>query len=89
MQDKNVLNAIGITNNNYKKNNNSNAKNNTVAMLIKVLAVIFTIIFSMYGFYLIDKVDYAILIIILSIVSGIFTYALGEIIQLLQDIKNK
>jgi hypothetical protein len=63
-------------------------KTNTVSKIIKTIALIWGIIGIIYGFYLIDRSDFAIAIIISSFISSIFTFGLGEIIQLLQNIDN-
>ena len=58
----------------------------------KALAIVEVVIGVIFGIYAIDGLNMdegAIVIIIASIISAIFTYALGEIIQLLEDIKNK
>lgn len=80
----------------YSNNNISNYSNelrtNIVARIIKVIALIGGIIGVIFGFTLLDSYsseELAFPIIIASIVSAIFVYALGEIIQLLEDIKNK
>lgn len=87
MANRDDLRAIGITSN--YSNNENYTKNNKVASIIKVLAVITGIAGFIIGFNSIDKFDFAIPIIVASIISSIFIYALGEIIQLLEDIKNK
>ncbi len=73
-------------------NYSNDLKTNVVARIIKVIAIIGGFIGIIYGFNLLDSYhteDIAFPIIIASIVSAIFVYALGEIIQLLEDIKNK
>lgn len=65
---------------------------NAVANIIKVIAIIGAIIGIIYGCTLLDSSyteGVAVVYIAVSIVSAIFIYALGEIIQLLEDIKNK
>lgn len=67
-------------------------KGNKVALIIKVISVIASIIgiiasLTLFGSSYTE--DLAIIYLIVSIVGGIFSYALGEIIQLLEDIKNK
>lgn len=80
------LRAIGIRGN----SNNHNVKTtitNSVANIIKALAILEVIIAIVVGLITIE--EFGILVIIGSIISAIFIYALGEIIQLLEDIKNK
>ena len=66
-----------------------NNKTNKVANIIQIVAIITGFIGTFYGFTMIEDSDFAIPIIIASIVSAIFVYGFGEIIQLLEDIKNK
>lgn len=83
-------NNINETNNKVNKTNNSNINN--VAKTIKTIAIIEVIISCIYGVYSIDKMNsdaIGIGIIVAGIVSSVFIYAFGEIIQLLEDIKNK
>lgn len=76
---------------NYSKTNSR--KNNIVATILKSISII-NIIICIIGLIIggsslgIDLVT-AVTIIIVVAVSSIFIYALGEIIQLLEDIKNK
>lgn len=91
MANKEELEAMGISNN-QKTNNTSNENINAVAKVIKILAIITAILGIVFGVYAIDILNMdegALIIIIASIISAVFTYALGEIIQLLEDIKNK
>ncbi len=86
------LKAMGISNDNKNNNVNVSARTNKVATIIKALAIVEVVIGVIFGIYAIDGLNMdegAIVIIIASIISAIFTYALGEIIQLLEDIKNK
>ena len=95
MASNEELKAMGISNdNNDNKNNNVNVlvKTNKIATIIKALSIVEVVIGVIFGIYAIDGLNMdegAIVIIIASIISAIFTYALGEIIQLLEDIKNK
>lgn len=91
MASNEELRAMGIINNNSNNNNNnkSNTRTNNVASVIKGLAIVVAIIGVLGGFVAIDKTDFAIPLIIASVISAVFVYALGEIIQLLEDIKNK
>lgn len=76
-----------ITNStNYEKEKTTN----TVAKIIKVLAIINAIASIILGLVNIENFElYAILFIVVGIISSVFVYSLGEIIQLLEDIKNK
>ena len=95
MASNEELKAMGISNENRKyKNNNGNvsSRTNKVATIIKALSIVAGVIGVVFGLYAIDGLNMdegAVIIIIASIISAIFTYALGEIIQLLEDIKNK
>lgn len=65
-------------------------KNNTVAEVLQCLAVFI----GAFGFlialgYIQNSVLSAIIIIGIIIISAILMYAFGEVIELLQDIKNK
>ncbi len=65
---------------------------NKVALAIKVIAIVGAVIGVIYGCSLFDSAyteEIVIIYIIVSIISAVFIYALGEIIQLLEDIKNK
>ena len=95
MASKEEISALGITTN---KENNSNfvksnsVARNTVAKVIKIISIIVAIGGFIFGLYKIDGFNssyFVAPIIIASIVSAVFIYALGEIIQLLEDIKNK
>lgn len=97
MASNEELKAMGISNdNNDNKNNNNNVnvlvRTNKIATIIKALSIVEVVIGVILGIYAIDGLNMdegALIIIIASIISAIFTYALGEIIQLLEDIKNK
>lgn len=73
-------------------NNHSN-RNNAIGTLIKCLSIISAIVCIIV--FIIEMQNYTItgiecvLLIIASVVGSIFTYGFGEIIQLLEDIKNK
>lgn len=76
------------------KEHGSNIQNeyNIVARIIKVISIIISIIGVIYGLSMLDSwrtEELAFPIIIGSIVITIFVYGYGEIIQLLEDIKNK
>lgn len=86
------LRAMGISNDNKDDNVNVSAKTNKIATIIKALSIVEVVIGVIFGIYAIDGLNMdegAVIIIIASIISAIFIYGLGEIIQLLEDIKNK
>lgn len=93
---KNIERRKEIYNNENNESENieefeDNGKN-TVASIIKGIAVISAIAGVIVGLVSIDALNFgvmAVVIIIASIISAVFIYALGEIIQLLEDIKNK
>ena len=63
---------------------------NTSAKCIKVIAIMIGIICFIAGLaYIDDDSNFGLTLIIISIISSIFIYGFGEIIQLLEDIKNK
>ena len=68
-----------------------NFKENTVAKIIKILAIIQGIIGIILGFYSIDNFNFdewGFIIVIASVISAVFIYATGEIIQKLENIDN-
>ena len=82
--------TVSKENDDYTENN-SYVKQNKVALVIKVIAVvgaIVGIIVSCRMFEASYTEDMAIIGIIASIIGGIFSYALGEIIQKLQNIED-
>lgn len=63
---------------------------NTVARIIKVIAIFEAIAGIILGLIFIEDLELmSIVIIVVGFISAVFIYAIGEIIQLLQDIKNK
>lgn len=71
--------------------NNGLKKINIVANLIKIISLLAGIIGIIYGLSMLDSwrtEELVFPIIIASIVVAIFIYGFGEIIQLLEDIKN-
>lgn len=80
------LRAMGIIGNSNNHTVKTTIKN-SVANIIKALAILEVIIAIVVG--LITIAEFGIFVIVGSIISAIFIYALGEIIQLLEDIKNK
>lgn len=90
MANKDELEAMGISrnsNDNIATTNIQNSNKNSVASIVKGLAILETIIGIIIGFITIE--EFGIPVIVASVISAIFIYALGEIIQLLEDIKNK
>ena len=79
----------------YNGDSNSNdiyeyAPKNTIAKIIKIISIISAIAGIIIGLVTIGELEVmSVAIIIVSIISAVFVYALGEIIQLLEDIKNK
>ena len=82
----------------YSKENYNNAPKtsyrelNKIATIIKIIAIIVAIAGVCIGIgqfesYRTEELGW--IYIIVSIISAVFVYALGEIIQLLEDIKNK
>ena len=68
-----------------------NTSRNKIAILIKIIAIIVVIAGICIGIgqfepYRTEELGW--IYIIVSIISAVFVYALGEIIQLLEDIKN-
>lgn len=67
-----------------------NTKINTVAKIIKIIAILEGIVSIILGFMFMEDLElYSLIIILVGGISAIFVYAIGEIIQLLEDIKNK
>ena len=63
---------------------------NNVASFMKFFSIIFVIVgvFASLVLFNMDVEELYVLPVVVSIISSIFIYALGEIIQLLQDIAN-
>lgn len=80
------LRAMGIIGNSNNHSGKTTIKN-SVANIIKALAIVEVIIAIVVGLITIE--EFGIFVIVGSIISAVFIYALGEIIQLLEDIKNK
>lgn len=79
---------------NFGKNNNSNI----IARIIKIIAIVCASLNIIFGMYLIivasntssdELLLFSVVSIIVGVISAVFIYGLGEIIQLLQDIKDK
>lgn len=65
-------------------------KTNAVAQIIKVIAIIEAIVIVIVGLVSMEYLEtMSVVIIVAGVISAVFIYALGEIIQLLQDIKDK
>ena len=64
---------------------------NGIAKTIKIIAITLGVLSIIASLILREELGIILLIttIIISIISSVFVYALGEIIQLLEDIKNK
>ena len=85
-----------MTSNEEKEDYNSEQKeikviNNKVAIVIKVIAVVSCIAGIIYGctfFDLPSTESIGIIYIVVSVISAVFVYALGEIIQKLQNIED-
>ncbi len=88
MASRDELEAMGISRNSNTVSNNSKSSNkNSVASIIKGLSILEIICGVIIGLMMID--EFGIAIIVATMISGIFIYALGEIIQLLEDIKKQ
>lgn len=64
---------------------------NKVALTIKVIAIVGVVLGIIYGCTLFDSAyteDLGVIYIVVSIISAVFVYALGEIIQKLQNIED-
>lgn len=79
------LRAIGIIRDSNTSNVTTNIKN-SVATIIKGLAILEVVIAIIVGLITIE--EFGIFVIVGSIISAIFIYALGEIIQKLENIDN-
>lgn len=79
--NQSVTNSI-----NYKEESTTN----TVAKIIKIIAILETISGIILGLIFMEDLEIMVIVVIVaSLISGVFIYAIGEIIQLLEDIKNK
>lgn len=77
------LNNMGLTNNTEDGSKYRGKSSNTVASIIKVIAIVEGILGVIAAFFM---EDYIFAFIVVSIISAIFTYAIGEVITLLQTI---
>ena len=85
MKGKEELETMGIISNDKEKEE----KYNTIADIIKWIAVISAIVGIITGIITMKSLEgRSVVIIIVSIISAVFVYALGEIIQKLQNIEN-
>lgn len=82
--NKEDLEAMGI-NSQSKHSKNRNVEENRVASIIKTFAIIGAIL-GIFASFMIK--DLTIMIIMVSVISAIFIYAFGEIIDLLQKVVN-
>ncbi len=63
---------------------------NNIANLLKAFGIILAIVGIFGGFISIEYLGiYAVVVIVISIISATLIYGIGEIIQLLEDIKRK
>lgn len=65
--------------------------NNKVALAIKIIAIIGAVLGIIYGCTLFDSAyteELGVIYIVVSIISAVFVYALGEAIQKLQNIED-
>lgn len=86
---KRQFNKTDDNNTNYNEKNEKSTTN-IVAKVIKIIAILNAIAGVILGLVGIEDFEvYAVVFIVASIISSIFIYAIGEIIQLLEDIKNK
>lgn len=89
---RNQYNHSNNSNNVNYSNNENDSRTNTVAKTIKILSVLGAIIGIIYAIILGQSVyteGLVFPVIIISVISAIFVFGFGEIIQLLEDIKNK
>lgn len=75
--------AMGI-NSQSKHSENKKGNISNTAVLLKVLAIIGGFFGAFYGI----NEDFSIIIILMSIISAIFIFAIGEGLYLLQEIAN-
>lgn len=84
MKKKEELETLGI--NSRKTNSNKNQySENKVASIIKTLAIIIGVLGSLSGLFF-EDFTILIIFIVVSIISAIFIYAIGEGLSLLQKI---
>lgn len=87
--EKITENTVSEENEDYTKNNYH--KENKVALIIKVIAIVGAVIGVIVSCSMLESSyteDMAIIGIFASIMGGVFSYALGEIIQKLQNIED-
>ena len=86
---KRQFNKTDDNNTNYNEEDEKST-NNIVAKVIKIIAILNAIAGIILGLVGIEDFEvYAVVFIVAIIISSSFIYAIGEIIQLLEDIKNK
>lgn len=89
-KESNKISNENYSSNQYKQYSEENSKNK-VASVIKVIAIVGAIIGLIYGFNLRENVyteELGATIVIVSIISAVFIYGFGEIIQKLQNIED-
>ncbi len=82
-EKKSELEAMGIYGETKGSKHQKEESKNIVASMIKVLAVIGGILGAFSSFFM---EDFMMIYLIVSIISAIFIYAIGEVIDLLQII---
>lgn len=72
-----------------KHSKETNEKENHVASIIKIIAILIALLGTLVSFaYISDLEGLTFVYIIASVISAIFVYAIGEGLQLLQEIVN-
>ena len=83
------LSGLGISEKREKHSQETNKGENKIANIIKGLAILIAILGTLVSFSYIDDLEgLTFVYIIASIISAIFIYAIGEGLQLLQEIVN-
>lgn len=83
------LSALGISEKREKHSQETNKEENKIANIIKGLAILVALLGTLVSFSYIDDLEgLTFVYIIASIISAIFIYAIGEGLQLLQEIVN-
>ena len=83
------LSALGILDKREKHSKETNEKENHVASIIKIIAILIALLGTLVSFaYISDLEGLTFVYIIASVISAIFVYAIGEGLQLLQEIVN-
>ena len=90
-EKENIKSEKAKYNNTQKETKFITPTNNKVAIIIKTIAVIVGVAGIIYGCTMFDSSyteEIGVVYIIVSIISAVFVYALGEIIQKLQNIED-